>query len=762
MTALQNTKGNGPLVEKPMRDVSAERAGGGGRWSWWLARLTLVIGVSAMVLSGCLPSDGSSGSRGATGETGDPGPPGTDGSPGTVGEVRPSVTVTDAFISDNAGQPVVEFEVTAQLPPGASPFEPPPGNLEFTVARLVDKDGYQTWQSYLTTEVDPTAPRTGNFARLQADQVRGDHPEGVLESLGGNQYRYTYPVNVNDVPAEYQNGVEPVSADDWVDASEIDLRRFVVLLRPGSNWDAAYDYMDVGMGESKDSVASASCNNCHDNLAAHGNNRIGVQTCSNCHNQFTFSSFTDDPNAVDLAYVGHEIHSGGGILRVEDDEDEQPVRLLRDRWTGVAFPSDIKTCSACHDASEAVRAEHAFEKPSVQACSSCHNNDQYTGADPTFPPAGHWKDTDRACVNCHAPGTEVPADVVHVDPARQFARDGDLRYVIDSATLMGDTLTVEWRALYDDTAIVHGDNGWTFGPSFSLRVGWFDTDFTHSDPDSSRPGHPVEIGNPHDGNHAGGGLYVTTVDLSGKGQDGDLYVSLGGRIDSADHEELVASNAIWVEGEGRRQVVTNATCTTCHEDRHGVFNKHGNNQHNNVQQCILCHNNNSTDWARRTADGRAEPPVGSLDVEAPTNFMVMIHKLHSADGNYALPGFPAGSWSDWGDLRYPTSTANCTQCHEGDTYYPVARTLEPRGTTVDSREGSTDVDTHWKTSAAMAACSSCHDSRDAEEHMKQNGSVGGDHPEEQPTIDGSTWETCSTCHGPGRTADVRTVHGLPD
>ena len=711
-------------------------AGGVRKRRGWPGLLAAWV-AAVLVLGGCDLSPDS-------GEAGSP-------SPRAVAETaRPSVTITDAYIEED--RPVVEFTIEGL-------DHPPPEEVEFTVARLVNKDDYKTWQSYHPTL--PTGPRTGNYVRLQAGQVRGDHGNAQFVALGGGAYRYTFPVDVTETPVVYSSGGgadDDITESDWEDASGISLRRFVVLLRPGDGWAAAYDAMDVGTGAgaAKRSVATASCNNCHETLAAHGGNRIGVETCSNCHNQYSFSSHTGAPTAVDLAYLGHEIHSGGGLANQE--------QFLRERWTAVSFPRDIKSCGSCHDADVAGTANHAYERPTIEACGSCHDDVNFeTGA-------GHsgGARANTQCAECHTVGSGTGgkgADVAHADPARDFAIENDLKYVIDSADLDGDTLTVAWRVESGGTDVVHGEEDWAF--STTLRVGWYDTDFSHSDPGSSRPGHPVEVSGVHAaaGTTESGGVYTTTVDLAGKGFSGglNLVVSLGGNVANGDHSALVASNAFEYIGDPRRELVSVATCTNCHEERRGVFSKHGGNRHNDVRQCILCHNNNSTDWVRRSADGRAQPPVGSLDVEAPTNFMVMAHKIHSARDGYALPGFGAGAWSSWGDLRYPAGIANCTQCHIGDSYYPPAHNDAPRGTTVDSRAvvgiGAHAVNSHWKTTAAMSACSSCHDSAQALAHMKRNGGGSGN-GWNQPTIDASAYESCASCHGPGREADVKRVHDI--
>jgi OmcA/MtrC family decaheme c-type cytochrome len=705
-----------------------------------------VLLAMTLGLAGC-GSDGDDGAQGPPGEPGQPGAP----APAPPGDTTSlSVTVTDAYVED--GRPVVEFEIVDAR---GLAVDIPPANLEFSVARLVQKGQIETWQSYLTTASIPGAVRTGNFARLQARSVRGNDANGSLE-VDGSRYTFRYPVNVSEVPDEYVRGVDPVTAADWVPESQIDLRRFVVLLRPvDGRWAAAYDFEDAGPGESKRSIATATCNSCHDNLSAHGStpaglgNRVGVETCTNCHNQFTFNSWTPTATASDMTYLGHELHSGGGLTG--------QATFLRPQWSDVGFPRDIKTCSSCHNSAHADGADRAFTQASPEACLSCH--------DDVVPSAGtkHPNVGGLACSTCHEPGG-LDIALSHVDPARQFARDGNLRYVIDSVARTGDDLTVVWGLEYAGSRVTAGVDGWDFNAL--LKVGALKTDFVHSVAGTGilRPGQPLELSQTQAfaGTIVDNGTYTTVLNVAGNGLDDNLYVTLGGNVNAAAQANLVASNAVKTQNaqQARRTVVSNETCNTCHEDRFGVFSKHGASRHNDVQQCILCHNTNTTDWQRRQQAGRDEPPVGTkAGDEMPSSLMTMVHKLHSASADYTLPANTQTgptSWSYWADLRYPTTTANCNQCHVGDSYYPVDRALEPRG---DSRVtgGNMDIDTHEKVSHGMAACSSCHSDPVAMAHMTQNGGVTGP---TQLIIDATVFETCATCHGPGRTADVKTVHGL--
>jgi OmcA/MtrC family decaheme c-type cytochrome len=542
-------------------------------------------------------------------------------------------------------------------------------------------------------------------------------------------------------------------------------------------------------------VANASCNNCHDLLGGqvsqnsiHGRTRTGAEHCTACHNQYHIGTRTVEP--VDMAYLGHQIHSGSGIAN-------EPTHLQYN-WASATihptrymayYPRDIKNCNTCHDSSVASGAERAHTKPSIQACGSCHNNvDFATGAGHT----GGAQPNSNSCANCHAPGTNLGADVAHVEAdttGRHFANEHDIRYAIDSLAFDSATneLTFTWRLLIDDAPVEIATSGWTV--NVQALVGWGHDDFSHSN-GNTRPGNALQVNNIQSTADFAGGVYTSVVALGGEasfnGDESMIVLNLGGTLTGNGFTNLVAANANrFLTGSGftaRRQVVSRDTCTSCHEERYGVFRKHGaGSYHNDTTRCIICHNNNSTDIDRRnredlltrpqltTLDGNRmvtgiQPDINGVTdglAEQATNFMVMIHGIHGQGFREA----PIGIATQGGPLnykdarRYPGRLANCNQCHTGTSYYGMGS----RGTTFETVFDDTagfqpnQINDHIKTTAAMAACSSCHDSTGAKAHMKL---MGGDDNIDQAGIDTTAFETCGTCHGAGRTADVRVVHGL--
>jgi OmcA/MtrC family decaheme c-type cytochrome len=83
------------------------------------------------------------------------------------------------------------------------------------------------------------------------------------------------------------------------------------------------------------------------------------------------------------------------------------------------------------------------------------------------------------------------------------------------------------------------------------------------------------------------------------------------------------------------------------------------------------------------------------------------------------------------------------------------------GPSVETSALASDASDDLKISPTAAVCSSCHDSAAAQDHMVTQGNaigVGSVPPNTQANLN-LNYELCSICHGPGRVADVKVVHG---
>jgi OmcA/MtrC family decaheme c-type cytochrome len=204
----------------------------------------------------------------------------------------------------------------------------------------------------------------------------------------------------------------------------------------------------------------------------------------------------------------------------------------------------------------------------------------------------------------------------------------------------------------------------------------------------------------------------------------------------------------------RRQVVELGRCNECHN----VLSLHGGNRTDNTELCTTCHNPNNTDIARRA------PPCSNLPtdatpglgpVEYPIDFKFMIHQIHSA--NAKVCGF-ANSIHDFTDLRFPGKLNNCEGCHRPGTYYPVDGALV-QATSILTFD-RTRLDDDVAVSPNASACSGCHTDSLAHVHMEQNGGDFNAGKTAEGVMISAGVETCALCHGPGRIADVKLMHGL--
>jgi OmcA/MtrC family decaheme c-type cytochrome len=101
--------------------------------------------------------------------------------------------------------------------------------------------------------------------------------------------------------------------------------------------------------------------------------------------------------------------------------------------------------------------------------------------------------------------------------------------------------------------------------------------------------------------------------------------------------------------------------------------------------------------------------------------------------------------------------SDCTACHLPGT---ISLPLEDSvlATTFDTGSDIADPADDRVITPVSATCSACHDSAASAAHMTAN---GGSFDTTQQAIDtGLVVEQCQICHGDGRSADVRVVHGL--
>ena len=146
----------------------------------------------------------------------------------------------------------------------------------------------------------------------------------------------------------------------------------------------------------------------------------------------------------------------------------------------------------------------------------------------------------------------------------------------------------------------------------------------------------------------------------------------------------------------------------------------------------------------------------------PIDFKRMVHRIHAAGATgvpYDVCGF--GNRPHTYDFVYPGRLNNCEGCHEPNSYYPVdpAAVL---GTTISVGADPASTLDDVVISPNASVCSSCHVSDLTRAHIEQNGGDFNAQKAADGTLISSGVETCSVCHGEGRSADVKEVHGVGD
>ena len=198
--------------------------------------------------------------------------------------------------------------------------------------------------------------------------------------------------------------------------------------------------------------------------------------------------------------------------------------------------------------------------------------------------------------------------------------------------------------------------------------------------------------------------------------------------------------------------------------------------------CVFCHNPNLSSSGRTvnpaTASAEVKAAYGAdplLYPEATNNFKDMVHGIHGVETRTTDYEFVRnrnnGIPYNWSHVRFPGRAGDCLTCHKPGTYavplnnntlLTTNRTTGVASGNDADRAAATAArnkvpnDTDFVITPTAAACFGCHDSELAQTHMKQNGAAIK--ANRSNVVAASSLETCSFCHGPGRSEDLAVVH----
>jgi len=732
--------------------------------------------------AGCSGDDGETGNQGPAGPGGPSGPTGPSGPPG------PGVPIADVSTADVIvptitgvtlnGNPVVSFRLTD------SQGNPLKGlnksNLRWTIAKLVPGAGGKSsnWVSYRNaTETPLPGQGPGTTATVQATYESGS--AGTLTDSGNGGYTYKFSFDINAVTTPVAVAYEPT------------LTHRVAMQIDGSvpiDNNAAFTWQPSSGATtgifSREIVDNDTCNACHDGLEFHGGRRKDTQYCVTCHNPG--STDAESTNTVDLKALVHNIHAGadGGIVLAGGKYFISGYRDTLYDYSHIEWTQDVRNCQTCHQESDTDTPQASNWRKVVNsaACGTCHHSNVNfaTGAGH---PAGAVDDA--SCDSCHGPdsshqGGAYRTEVAHRIPTVEEGKKYKFNVLAVSNTAPGQFPQVKFsvtnplagNAPYN----IQTDAPFTVcagGASrLAVDIGWNTRDYTNGG-STFTPGLPIQLSllacpgqNATPVRQADGSYLVTSPIAVPLTETGTLIAALEGHPavdvdpDVAGAERIAVTNdfryaAMTGSLVQRRQKVVIAKCDECHQQ----LSLHGNNRTDKPEVCVACHAPNATDIGRRA--GACATALGTDDVSIDMKFMA--HRIH-ASGKTGIPyevcGY--GNLPNVFEVTYVGKLNNCEGCHVTDGYYPVEST-EVSGTTMDANTLTTFAD-DAVTSPNAAVCSSCHVDGQAKSHMSLNGGyfdrVGVKDAVTGRMIPGGDIETCTVCHGKGRSVDLREAHGI--
>ncbi len=614
---------------------------------------------------------------------------GDDGKPGNPGEPGgpPAMVIDDLHITFDqvdmeGGVATVNYRVTNQND------EPVVGvpTATFIAAQLLPQ-GYTN------------AGNSSQWQYFTSENCNASCPGSYVDHKNGN-YSYTFSAafdGMNDI--SYQAGatqriVVKMGGDTLADGTSLPITN------QHFDWQAETDGTSSDPAYSRNLIKIDTCNSCHNDLAFHRGNYNQIETCVTCHN----------------------------ADRVSNPDNIFPQMIHGKHLTG--FPGSLANCQTCHAQDESLSEQMNWARvPTMETCGSCHTYIDFKAGE------GHPAQLNNAnCVACH--NADWTASV-HNDGGNEQAL-AQFKPVITKAMRSGDTVSFTLALENPSSGERYTTSADQLDFISDLRVyaNW-GTSFDYATR-SARSIRLHEI-TPLAGSNGAFDYQVTGLSVPAGSEMDKGTLAIQGRICAADgvlgscdneanSQIVIKSSHSFFSSEalsdsGRRVVVTNDTCGSCHGDQQ--LNFHGSR--NDLEgQCQLCHNPNMV------AEASENPSTTTAD------FKHLIHAIHS------------GQRAGYEAINYPGDIGNCAQCHsDNDGVLSPALPLDPGVKPLAISDGS-------YTSPTAAICSDCHSSETNKNHMIQQGAVF------MGTLSDATagTESCATCHRLGAEADVLKVHPI--
>ncbi len=662
----------------------------------------------------------------------------------TVNFVRPgfNINIVSAKIATD-GTISVQYKIADPkgLPLDRSGIETP-GTISLSFIATYIPKGQAQYVSYAARSVAST------INGKSAVQAGGDSG-GTTKTVATGEYIYTFATKAVPPTGTYDpTATHRIAIYGSRNLTEFDL---------GTDRDSeVIDFVPAGGTPApREVIKTATCNKCHDQLAAHGGTRRGIENCITCHTPQTTDP--DTGNTLDFKVMIHKLHMGEDLPSVQAGTPYQIIghsNSVAD-YSTVAMPSDMRRCQFCHEAG-AKQSDAWMKNPSQAACGSCHDNVNFATGENH---ANLVQTDDSKCTQCHLAQGDKEFDLsikgAHVFPQESAANPGlVLKVVKVEDGVAGKTPTVTFTMKdFKGNPLTPAD---MTGGRLSLVLAGPTSDYGYTTfAGVSTPGYVSESALTAAKCGTDGTCTYTFTKAIPASAKGSFSVGAEGRRvftnpDAPTGSQSVtygADNSVMsfsVDGspvEQRRKIVDIAKCNGCH----ARLTLHGSNR-TQIEQCVLCHNPSQTDSGQRV---NAQVAADKAAPAQSVSMALMIHKIHTGEElgaaglTYTVVG-NGGSHNEFNEVRYPAmsptggvaDTAKCYMCHVNNTEaaLPVGKN------NVVNPQGMLNP-----TPATTAACTACHFSESATVHAASN-------------TDGKFGESCEVCHAVGAAYDVLKVH----
>jgi OmcA/MtrC family decaheme c-type cytochrome len=664
----------------------------------------------------------------------------------TVQFVNPGlvITVTGATIASD-GTITAQYKLADPVGlPLDSAGVRTPGTIKTSFVAAYLPNGQEQYTAYTTREASGTL--------IPSTQQPGADSGGTLTALGHGAYQYVFNTKAT--------GFDPAATQTIGIYGSRDLTAYGLTTNYAST---TFNFVPNGSNvtHTRDVIKTASCNQCHEQLSAHGGSRRGVDLCVMCHTPQNIDP--DTGLTFDFKFFIHKIHMGSQLPSVIAGGKYEAGGT---DYSTVVDPADPRRCAVCHQQSTgAAQAKVFLTNPSRVACGSCHDNVNFATGENH--PGGAQAD-DKQCATCHIPLGQIPFDasilgahVVPTDTAAQYPQNPNPLINGINLSITGVTNTKAGQAPLVAFTLV--DNNQTpialsaLG-SLSFTMAGPTTDYGYTMfGTSTTPGYVTESATAASKCDTKGNCTYQFTNTVPAQATGTYAIGAEARItqtilagttsqQSVQYGALNPVSYFSVDGSplaARRQVVALGNCNVCHValSLHGALRS-------NTEYCVMCHNPSNTDAATRAnatvpAD-KTQPPQG-------INFNLLVHRIHdgvnvTADGGkpYIVVGF-GGSHNDFSGVRFPGMTpkgqpnnlANCVFCHVNGT--------EEANLSLTGLHQVTDPQGFINPVMPISsACSGCHVDMPSASHFLSNSNALG--------------ESCVICHGTGGAFSVSSVH----